>query len=100
VALYVHICERDTLSSFVYVVTEHACGTGHEVIDDTLSGDKHSVGERLYAQWKHVSHIRNRDNDWSKDISNVPIQPMWILERSCFHHFVHKISICWCILVL
>jgi hypothetical protein len=84
----------------VYVVTEHASGTGHEIIDDTLSGDKHSVGKRNYAQWKQVSHIRNRDTDLSENISNVPIQPMWILEGSCFYLFVHKISVCWCVLVL
>lgn len=65
-----------------------------------LSGDKHSVGERNCAQWKQISRIRNRDTDLSENISNVPIQPMWILEGSCFHLFVHKISVCWCVLVL
>jgi len=55
---------------FVYVVTERASGTGHEILDDTMSGDEDSVGERHYAQWKHVSHIRNHDTDWSENISN------------------------------
>jgi len=59
VALYILIYEHDTPSSFVYVVTERASGTGHEIIDDTMPGDEDSVGERHYAQWKHVSHLRN-----------------------------------------
>jgi hypothetical protein len=97
VALYVHICEHDTPSSFVYMVTEHASGTGHEIIDDTMSGDEDNVGERHYAQWKCVSHIRNHDTDWSENISNVPIQPMWILEASCFQLFVHRILVYTCV---
>ena len=99
-ALYVHICEHVTPSSFVYVVTEHAAGTGHEIIDDTMPGDEDSVGERHYAQWKHVSHIRNRDTDWSENKNNVPIHPMWILEGNCFQLFVHRMSFYWCLLVL
>jgi hypothetical protein len=84
----------------VNVVTEHVSGTGHAVVDGTVSGDEDSVGERHYAHWKHVSHIRNSDTDWSENVSNVLIQPMWILEGSCFQLFLHIISFYWCLLVL
>jgi hypothetical protein len=84
----------------VSVVTEHVPGTCNEIIDYTMSGDEDKVGERDCAQWKRVSHIRNSDTDQSENISDVPIQPMWILESSCFQLFDHGISIYWCLLVL
>ena len=49
---------------------------------------------------KHVSYIRNSDTDWSENLSDVCIQPMWILECNCFQLFVPKISVYWCLLVL
>jgi desulfoferrodoxin (superoxide reductase-like protein) len=58
-----------------------------------VSGDEDGVGERDYAQRKHVPHIRNSDSVGNANISDVSIQPMWILEAICIQLFSHRIFV-------